>query len=92
MKLVKKGVFGIIGSPWQQAKTQTNQNAPVGTPSDGRPKGQVPKEKEKEKDANKKSNNPPKTESKVTVVDVVKGMTDEDFAKFQYELMKARNE
>jgi len=43
---VLKGVLGILGSPFQQSKTQPTQNAPVGTPSSGRPKGQVPKKKQ----------------------------------------------
>ena len=36
-----EGAFGIIGSPWQQAKLglQATQNAPKGTPSEGRPAG-----------------------------------------------------
>jgi hypothetical protein len=38
MKLVEDGVFGIIGSPWQQAKMkQPVQGGPSGTPSAGRP-------------------------------------------------------
>jgi len=41
LPIVKKGTFGIIGSPWQQAKTQPTQKAPTGTPSSGRPKGQT---------------------------------------------------
>jgi hypothetical protein len=43
---VLDGVLGILGSPFQQSKTQPTQNAPVGTPSSGRPKGQVPKKKQ----------------------------------------------
>jgi len=39
--LVQSGIFGIIGSPWQQAKTQPSQGAPTGSPSQGRPKGQT---------------------------------------------------
>lgn len=39
--LVQEGTFGIIGSPWQQAKTQPTQGTPTGTPSSGRPKGQT---------------------------------------------------
>jgi hypothetical protein len=49
MPLVEDGVFGILGSPWQQAKamgvTQPNQNAPKGTPSAGPPKGKVKQKK-----------------------------------------------
>jgi len=44
--VMDEGAFGIIGSPWQQAKMglQPTQNAPEGTPSDGRPSGETPNE------------------------------------------------
>jgi hypothetical protein len=40
--LVEAGLFGILGSPWQQSKQnlQPVQNSPKGTPSKGRPTGQ----------------------------------------------------
>ena len=40
--LVESGLFGILGSPWQQSKPgiQPVQNSPTGTPSRGRPTGQ----------------------------------------------------
>lgn len=42
LPLVEKGLFGILGSPWQQAKQsiQPVQNSPTGTPSKGRPTGE----------------------------------------------------
>jgi hypothetical protein len=49
MPLVEDGTFGILGSPWQQAKqagvgqTSTPAAKPKGTPSSGPPKGQVKK-------------------------------------------------
>lgn len=43
---VLEGVLGILGSPFQQSKTQPTQKAPTGTPSNGRPTGQVPKKKQ----------------------------------------------
>jgi hypothetical protein len=45
---VLEGVLGILGSPFQQSRMgfQPVQNAPQGTPSAGRPKGQVPKKKQ----------------------------------------------
>ena len=53
---VKDGIFGIIGSPWQQSGGNTNtqdvQKTPKGTPSQGRPPNQPSKEK---KDTKKKS-------------------------------------
>lgn len=41
--VMDEGAFGIVGSPWQQAKLglQSTQNAPKGTPSDGRPSGET---------------------------------------------------
>jgi hypothetical protein len=54
---VLKGVLGIMGSPFQQSKTQPTQKAPTGTPSNGRPTGQVPKKKQ--------PNTNPKTKTKV---------------------------
>lgn len=42
LPLVETGLFGILGSPWQQSKPgiQPVQNSPKGTPSRGRPTGQ----------------------------------------------------
>jgi len=93
LPLVEDGVFGILGSPWQQAKTQPVQNAPTGTPSSGRPKGKVPTKKTKQTPAKKnttrlkKKTNPQKTAS---LSDTVKDMTESEFANFQYELTKLR--
>lgn len=56
ISLVEEGLFGIIGSPWQRASTQDTQNAPTGTPSNGRPTGQT-NTKTKETDPNKQSDN-----------------------------------
>jgi hypothetical protein len=44
LSLVEDGIFGILGSPFQQTATtgvQPTQKAPTGTPSSGRPKGQT---------------------------------------------------
>jgi len=95
LPLVEDGVFGILGSPWQQSKIQPVQNAPVGTPSSGRPKGKVPTKKTKQSPSKKnttqlkKKTKPQKTAS---VADTVKDMTDAEFADFQYELTKLRIE
>jgi hypothetical protein len=47
--LVEAGLFGILGSPWQQSKQniQPVQNSPKGTPSRGRPTGQPAGKKNK---------------------------------------------
>jgi len=45
---VLEGILGIVGSPFQQKGSgiQNVQRAPIGTPSNGRPRGQVPKTKQ----------------------------------------------
>ena len=89
LPLVEEGTFGIIGSPFQQSKTQPVQNSPAGTPSAGKPKAQPAKPPTKETDPSKKTKNPPKTESKV-LKDVVKDLSDDDFLKFVSDLGKMR--
>ena len=103
--LVEDGTFGIIGSPWQQAKSgglfgpgdgapsgvQPKQGTPTGTPSQGRPTGQPAKKKQKDTTTTPKKTAPKKTQSsKVTIKDYVKGMSDEEFANFQHMLNVAR--
>jgi hypothetical protein len=63
LQSVLDGVLGIVGSPFQQAKTQSTQNAPTGTPSSGRPKGQVPKKKQPSTNVNNKTKVPKQTPS-----------------------------
>jgi hypothetical protein len=93
--LVQNGKFGIIGAPWQQAKSsgflQPNQNAPVGTPSSGRPPGQPAKTKEPETDPQKKVNKRnTNTKASLTIQDLVKDFTEEQYALFKHELDKLR--
>lgn len=94
--LVQDGIFGIIGSPWQQAKQGVAQptGAPKGTPSGGRPKGQPAKTKEPEKNPQKKvtkTTKTPKTaQSSEDFKQVIKDMSEEDYAAFKHELDKAR--
>lgn len=84
MPLVEDGTFGIIGSPWQQAKTQPGQNAPTGTPSAGRPKGQTkkktpntdPKKQQQQKPAN------PKKKAASVDEELIKEMSNEQFTIF----------
>ena len=103
--LVDKGIFGIIGSPWQQTAqgqgpggTQTTQKAPKGTPSQGRPKGK-PATKKTTQSPSKQNTTKTKTKTKpqttpaqktASIQDVVKEMSDEDFADFTHELAKLR--
>jgi len=83
--LVKEGTFGILGSPWQQSKTQDTQNAPTGTPSKGRPSGQT-----KTKDTNTDPKNQPgqttdknkKTSSLEEQSELIKNMDDSNYLAF----------
>ena len=100
LPLVEDGVFGIIGSPWQQAKAgpgvQPTQGGPTGSPSNGRPKGQpatkktkqTPQAKQKDQTKNKSK---PKPQQAASLSEIVKGMSDEDFMKFQKDLFRLRD-
>jgi len=100
--LVDKGIFGIIGSPWQQTAqaggVQNTQKAPQGTPSQGRPKGQPAKTKQPQSPAKKNQTKTKKTtkpqatpaQKTASIQDVVKDMSDEQFADFTHELAKIR--
>lgn len=58
---VLEGVLGIVGSPFQKSgggENQPVQNAPKGTPSGGRPKGQPAKTKQQDTNPNKKTKVP----------------------------------
>jgi hypothetical protein len=104
MKLVEDGIFGIIGSPWQQAKMkQPVQGGPVGTPSAGRPKGTDPNTtKTPQKNPAKKSTTDKQTKTKpqaqqvvkssLTISDIVKDMSDDEFEAFKLELSNLREE
>jgi len=100
VKLVKKGTFGILGSPWQQAKSQPVQKAPVGTPSSGRPPAQPagPKGqdvKKNQQNVTKKINKtktPQNQKKSASLTDVVKDMDSEQFNGFIGELLKIRSE
>jgi hypothetical protein len=96
--LVEKGIFGIIGSPWQQAKVQPNQRAPQGSPSQGRPSGQ-PAKKKQPQSPNKKSTTQRQKQTKpqqqqqaasLTLNDLIDSMSNEEFIEFQSELNKRR--
>lgn len=99
--LVQDGIFGIIGSPWQQAKVQPVQGAPQGTPSDGRPEGKPAKEKQPQTNpqkknqtktnTNKKPLKQPKQTVKGSLGDVITEMNEDEFLQFQLELGRLRN-
>jgi len=89
--LVDKGIFGILGSPWQQSAAgpggvQPKQRAPTGTPSAGRPKGQPAKKRAKE------TKPTPKKPKPKTVAELAKAMTEEEFAQFKHQLDLVRLE
>lgn len=97
--LVEDGTFGIIGSPWQQAKSpsdgvQPTQKSPKGTPSRGRPKGQ-PAAKKKPATPQKKI----KTQTKVpqkkqasSFDNLVKDMTPEEYISLLGHMTDVRRE
>ena len=95
-QLVQDGIFGIAGSPWQQAKTQDVQGAPVGTPSNGRPSGKVtsPTNK-KETDPQKLTKKPakaPKSEASLNTIEyIVKDLSEEEYSTFLQQLDSIRN-
>ena len=104
--LVDSGIFGIIGSPWQQAKVQPGQKAPIGTPSSGRPPSKPGKKKQVDTNPQNKlrttvkklpkkptSTKPPqKRTASLTVADVVKGMKEEEYELFKKALDTLRLE
>jgi len=98
---VLDGVLGILGSPFQQkgggvGGQQLVQNSPTGTPSAGRPKGQVPKKKQPSTNVTKKtkvpnqspSNQPAATTQaadisiKTVISNAAEIMTEEQFKSF----------
>lgn len=98
LPLVEEGVFGIIGSPWQQAKAgpgvQPTQGGPTGSPSNGRPKNQPAKKKDKappSKQQTNKQTKPQKQQQAASLSEIVKDMSDEDFMAFQRELFILRD-
>jgi len=85
--LVEDGTFGILGSPWQQAKmgglTQPTQNAPTGTPSAGRPPGKSTPVKNPPDSTKKPApNTPTKQAASSFDISVVAGMTPTAYAAF----------
>lgn len=100
LKDVLEGTLGIVGSPFQRAKTglQPVQNSPEGTPSSGRPSGQPAKTKEPDTNPDNKtkvpnqapSNQPSTQKSSITISDVVRDMSDEEFGMFINKLVKLR--
>jgi hypothetical protein len=107
MPLVEAGILGILGSPWQQtaqsggpAGTQNTQKAPKGTPSGGRPKGKPATKKTPQSPAKKNQTKTKKTtkpqaspaQKTASIQEIVKDMSDVDFADFTHELAKLRIE
>ncbi len=98
LPLVEQGIFGIIGSPWQQAKKQPTQVAPEGTPSNGRPTGQTnpsgtrQEETDPQKKVTKTTKSPKQSEASVKLKDLFKHMSDAEFFEFFNQASKLRME
>jgi hypothetical protein len=80
LPLVEDGVFGIIGSPFQQSASpgsgvQPTQKAPSGTPSNGRPKGQTNTKTKNTNPSQQPGSKTTKTSKKTASLDRVKKMT-----------------
>jgi hypothetical protein len=86
LSLVEDGTFGIIGSPFQKAANpsgvQDTQNAPTGTPSNGRPKGQTKQKTTNTDPANQPGTKPTKTNKKAASWEDVKHMSSEECDAF----------
>ena len=89
LPLVEEGIFGIVGSPFQQAAqpgVQPTQKAPKGTPSSGRPKGQT-NTKTKQTDPSKQPGSKPtkkkKTASLEKQAETIRTIPEENLLEFQ---------
>lgn len=92
--MVQDGTFGIIGSPWQQAKTQPTQKAPVGSPSQGRPTGQPATKKKPaapSKQTKVKTKPPQKKSASISFDDQVKDLSDAEFLELLRHMTDVRN-
>lgn len=99
LSLVSKGVFGIVGSPFQQSKNsniQDTQNSPTGTPSAGRPVGQPATKKTKETNPDKivkqNTKNPKKSEAGLDIKGLIKNMSEKEYLDFIQTLTSIRQE
>lgn len=103
--LVQDGIFGIIGSPWQQAKggpfggggtIQPTQRTPTGSPSQGRPKGQPAKKKQPaapQKKIKTKTKPPQKKqEASVSFDGIIERMSNEEFFDLLKHMADVRRE
>jgi hypothetical protein len=100
LPLVVDGTFGITGSPWQKSNTQSTQNAPIGTPSSGRPPGQPadpkntdPKKNQKNLQVKPSQKKPPQNQKKAaSLTEIVKAMDDNQFIELVGELTQLRKD
>lgn len=86
MPLVEDGVFGILGSPWQQSATgtgvQPTQKSPTGTPSKGRPAGQTTTKKKTNVDPSNQPGSKTTETKKTASIEDIKYMNDVQYAAF----------
>jgi len=102
---VEAGIFGIIGSPWQQAKggglfgggggggVQPVQKAPTGTPSGGRPKGKPAKTKQPQapaKTVKTKMKPPQKKTASLKLGDIIREMSNEEYLALLNQMHEIR--
>jgi len=98
---VLKGILGIVGSPFQQAK-QPVQRTSTGTPSKGRPVAKPAKTKQPstkpgektkvtKKSPSQQPGQKPAAEASVKLIDMVKDMNQEEFDLFVDVMMTLRN-
>ncbi len=90
LPLVSDGVFGLVGSPFQQSTTiQDVQNSPTGTPSRGRPTGTT-NTKTPETDPSKLAAND-QTKATSSLHNVVSSMSKEDVNLLIQELINIKD-
>lgn len=85
MPLVEDGVFGILGSPWQQSAgngIQPTQKSPTGTPSKGRPAGETKTKKKTNTDPINQPGSKPVKKQKSDINYELREMTDNQFRAF----------
>jgi len=84
LPLVEQGFFGLVGSPFQRSSLQDVQKAPVGTPSNGRPKGQT---NTKTKNTNPSQQPGMKSKKTASLDEILQAMSSNDKAALIHKLI-----
>ena len=86
LPLVKDGTLGLAGSPFQQSAggtgVQPSQKSPSGTPSKGRPAGQITTKKKTNVTPSKQPGIKPTKTKKTASVDDIRSMDDDQYSAF----------